>query len=63
MPIYVYKCEKCGEKEEKLMPVSSLAKPSPHCPVEDCGGATTRVPSSTSFQLKGGGWFKDSYPD
>jgi predicted nucleic acid-binding Zn ribbon protein len=26
-----------------------------------CGGKVKKLISSTSFQLKGGGWFKDGY--
>jgi predicted nucleic acid-binding Zn ribbon protein len=33
----------------------------PKTECEQCGGALERLISSTSFQLKGGGWYKDLY--
>ena len=57
MPIYEYICSKCGDLTEKRRTVDSRDKPTP-C---DCGGTQDRIPSRTSFHLKGGGWYKDSY--
>lgn len=62
MPIYEYKCPKCGAEQERL--VRSTEAPPPDCP--DCSTPEEPVPmtkkvSATSFILKGGGWEKDGY--
>ncbi len=58
MPIYEYRCEKCGNELEVMHKVSD---PSPtECP--KCHEpALGRMMSRTSFQLKGGGWGSDLY--
>lgn len=58
MPIYEYRCEKCGNEIEVMHKVSD---PSPQvCP--KCNEhALARMMSRTSFQLKGGGWGSDLY--
>lgn len=58
MPIYEYRCEKCGNELEVMHKVSD---PSPtECP--KCHEqALSRLMSRTSFQLKGGGWYSDLY--
>lgn len=58
MPIYEYRCEKCGNELEVMHKVSD---PSPtECP--KCHEpALARLMSRTSFQLKGGGWGSDLY--
>ena len=58
MPIYEYKCEKCGNELEVMHKVSD---PNPtECP--KCHeAALKRLMSRTSFQLKGGGWGSDLY--
>ncbi len=57
MPIYEYACKKCGKVVEVFQKVSD---PGPKT-CEKCGGRLGRVISHTSFQLKGGGWYKDLY--
>jgi putative FmdB family regulatory protein len=57
MPIYEYACEKCGNVVEVMQKVSD--PPPKKC--LKCGGRLTRVISQSSFQLKGGGWYKDLY--
>ncbi len=57
MPIYEYACEKCGKQIEVLHKVSERGPA--RC--GDCGGKMTRLMSRSSFQLKGGGWYKDLY--
>ena len=57
MPIYEYGCEKCGQTFEYMQSVSDA--PKTEC--EACGGALRKLISSTSFQLKGSGWYKDLY--
>ena len=56
MPIYEYICKKCNMTTEKLQRIE--AKP-PDCPM--CNERMTKLISQTSFVLKGGGWFADSY--
>jgi putative FmdB family regulatory protein len=54
MPIYEYKCKKCGFKTEKLQKISE--KPLRTCPA--CHKpALEKLISNTSFQLKGTGWY------
>lgn len=59
MPLYEYRCDACGGKEEKLQ---SLSAPTDH----DCShcGAThgmKRQLSVSAFSLSGGGWFSEGY--
>ena len=59
MPIYEYKCQKCGHALEVMAKVSD---PSP-AKCERCAAENTmeRLVSRTNFQLKGGGWYSDLY--
>ena len=57
MPIYEYECLSEGHRFEELQKVSD--RPLSKCKV--CGGKVKKLISPTSFQLKGGGWFKDGY--
>ena len=57
MPIYEFVCEACGRLEEKLQ---KLTDPPPAACAE-CGGKMAKIMSRNSFQLKGGGWYKDLY--
>ena len=57
MPIYEYACEKCSRVVEVMQKISD--PPPKKC--ERCGGRLARVISQSSFQLKGGGWYKDLY--
>ncbi len=56
MPIYEYLCKKCGEFE--LMQ-RITDDPLTRCPT--CRGKITKLISSTSFQLKGSGWYVTDY--
>ena len=56
MPIYEYRCAKCGEFEEMQRITDP---PLTRCPT--CRGKVTRLISSTSFQLKGSGWYVTDY--
>ncbi len=57
MPIYEYKCEKCENQFEMLQKIT--AEPLKECP--ECGGPVHKLVSSTSFILKGGGWYATDY--
>lgn len=59
MPIYEFLCEKCDQTIEIMQKIN---EPAP----EECERCHARqslkkVVSSTSFHLKGGGWYKDAY--
>jgi putative FmdB family regulatory protein len=56
MPIYEYRCEKCGEFEETQRITDP---PLDRCPT--CRRKVRRLISNTSFQLKGGGWYVTDY--
>ena len=56
MPIYVYRCQACGRKIERLQVYSDDPG---RCP--KCGGALRRQVARCSFQLKGGGWYATDY--
>jgi putative FmdB family regulatory protein len=56
MPIYEYDCPKCGEFEYR----QSMSDPAlKKCP--SCRSKVTKLMSASGFQLKGGGWYADSY--
>ena len=58
MPLYEYRCEACGQPEERL---ETLSAPIVHaCPV--CGAAEgmKRQASVSAFALAGDGWYKGS---
>lgn len=60
MPLYEYKCQSCSQEMEAIQKFSD--EPLTECP--ECGvSALVRVTSMPSFQLKGGGWYKDGYSD
>jgi len=56
MPIYEYRCSKCGEFEvmQKI-----TDKPLSKCPT--CKSKVSKLMSNTSFQLKGTGWYITDY--
>jgi putative FmdB family regulatory protein len=57
MPIYVYRCTKCGAIEEHIQRFSD--PPMTKC--ESCKGKLVKEVTSAAFLLKGGGWYKDGY--
>ena len=56
MPIYEYRCEHCGVFEEMQRITDP---PLARCPT--CKRKVRRLISSTSFQLKGTGWYATDY--
>ena len=57
MPIYEYECAQCGPFE-----VMQKLSDAPQTECAKCHGPVHRLVSHhTSFQLKGGGWYKDLY--
>ena len=56
MPIYEYQCEKCGEFEVTQRITEGPLK---KCPT--CKRKVKKLISSTSFHLKGSGWYVTDY--
>jgi putative FmdB family regulatory protein len=57
VPLYEYKCLKCGRMTEKIENVSG-----PHlrkCP--HCGGKVESVITAPAIQFKGAGWYVTDY--
>lgn len=57
MPIYEYECSDCGITMEAVQKISD--DPLSEC--EKCGGKLKKLISQSSFHLKGGGWYADTY--
>ncbi len=57
MPIYEYRCEECGHRFEVLTSSRHAQQDCPECGHERC----TKLISTGSFILKGGGWYSDGY--
>ena len=57
MPIYEYKCKKCGEEFEVFQGVADPAVKS----CKFCKGSVQKLMSLSSFQLKGSGWYATDY--
>lgn len=57
MPIYEYRCEKCGKVFEVLQRFSD----DPVKIHEECGGQVEKLISHSAFQLKGSGWYASDY--
>lgn len=59
MPLYEYRCEACGAKEERLQ---SFSAPMTHdCPKCGLAEAMHREISRTAFVLSGSGWYAGGY--
>jgi putative FmdB family regulatory protein len=56
MPIYEYRCAKCGQFEFMQRITDPALK---RCPT--CQTKVTKLISNTSFQLKGRGWYITDY--
>ena len=57
MPLYEYKCLKCGRNTEKIEGVSGpYLKKCPHC-----GGKVESVITAPAIQFKGSGWYVTDY--
>jgi len=54
MPIYAYKCESCGHRQDVLQKISDPALT--QCPA--CGANSfAKQVTAAGFQLKGSGWY------
>jgi putative FmdB family regulatory protein len=58
MPVYEYKCTKCDKQFEVTQKITD--NPLTEC--TSCGGELKKLITSTSFVLKGGGWYITDYP-
>ena len=57
MPLYEYKCRKCGHRFEKIESFS--ASTTKKCP--KCGGVAERMVAAPAIQFKGSGWYVTDY--
>lgn len=57
MPLYPYRCTKCGHRFEKIQKFG--AKPEKVCP--ECGGALERQLTAPGLNFKGAGWYVNDY--
>ncbi|MFA6002397.1 MAG: FmdB family zinc ribbon protein [Thermoleophilia bacterium] len=57
MPIYEYRCLKCGHQFEKMQKISDSAVS--HC--EKCGKRVTRVFHPVAIHFKGSGFYSTDY--
>lgn len=57
MPLYEYKCKKCGRKVEKIRKFSDP----PLTVCESCGGKLEQLLSSPAIRFKGSGFYINDY--
>jgi putative FmdB family regulatory protein len=57
MPIYEYKCKKCGREYELFQKISDPAAKT----CKFCKGPAYKLISLSSFHLKGSGWYVTDY--
>jgi putative FmdB family regulatory protein len=57
VPIYEYRCTKCGHRFETIQKVTD----SPLTKCERCKGKVERLVSSPAIQFKGSGWYITDY--
>lgn len=58
MPIYEYMCESCGKRFEIT---KGIKEDSSSAICLRCKGTGKKVPSLSTFHLKGSGWYSDGY--
>lgn len=63
MPVYEYRCLTCKHVQEVTKSIHDDTVPLCDNKVdgEPCCGNMEKIISRNSFQLKGGGWYKDGY--
>lgn len=57
MPIYEYKCKKCGKEYEIFQRITDPARTS----CKFCKGPAQKLISRTTFHLRGSGWYATDY--
>jgi len=60
MPLYEYRCPKCGYEEQAIFPAERPRK-SIRCQGEGCKGRANRVYSSPAIHFKGSGFHNTDY--
>ncbi len=58
MPVYEYKCKRCDKQFEVMQKIND----DPLAECSSCGGELKKLVTSTSFVLKGKGWYVTDYP-
>jgi len=58
LPIYEYECKKC----KKHFEITQKITDAPLIECSSCGGELKKLITSTSFVLKGSGWYATDYP-
>lgn len=59
MPTYEYQCASCKKSFEVEQPIT--AAPLTTCIRQRCHGTVARMISTSTFILKGTGWYRDGY--
>jgi putative FmdB family regulatory protein len=57
MPLYEYRCKKCGKTFEILQRLSDA----PLTVHKQCGGSVEKLVSTSAFHFKGTGWYATDY--
>jgi putative FmdB family regulatory protein len=57
LPLYEYRCRKCGTVVEKIQKFSDT----PLTKCEKCGGKLEKLVSASAIQFKGSGWYVTDY--
>ncbi len=57
MPVYEYRCSKCGNVFERIQKMSDA----PLTVHDGCGGTVEKLISRSGFHLKGSGWYATDY--
>jgi putative FmdB family regulatory protein len=57
MPLYEYRCSKCGNVFEVIQKFADA----PLTEHPECGGAVERLLSTSALQFKGSGWYVNDY--
>lgn len=57
MPLYEYRCQKCGQTFEVMQKFSDA----PLTVHDSCGGSVEKLLSTPAFHLKGTGWYATDY--
>ena len=57
MPIYEYKCEKCGRKFDLFQKITDTEVKT----CKFCNGSVKKLISLSAFHLKGSGWYVTDY--
>lgn len=57
MPVYEYRCKKCGHEFERVQKMSE--PPVRRC--ERCGGSVSKLISASGIMFKGTGWYVTDY--